>query len=156
MREINRRSVIKSLGTGALATAGVPKVIASSNGAKFSGLAYDPVTHEILGEASAQFNDVHGDLRGNLRVGDHRVNVNKAEKFDQGGHEGFTETKYGFDETQGQTERAKYVRVTAVDDSITGYVQRDRTKVAYSLVPQQRYDGSLNELLRQSRLTTGE
>lgn len=169
VQQINRRKVLKSVGAGALLSAGASPVSGRSDGAKYSGLAYNPVTHEILGEASAQLNGAHDDLRGNLRVGDYQVNMNKATKFDhvgkgarasRSGEANFAETKHQInnkvkskDKNEGLPES---VRLTAVDDRLTGYVKRDQRKVAYTLVPQQVQDTELKNILKETRLMGGE
>ncbi|WP_372479765.1 hypothetical protein ACAH01_15330 [Halomicrobium sp. HM KBTZ05] len=165
VKKTNRRKVIKSVGSGVFLSLGTSSVSGKSNGNKYSGLAYDPVTHKILGEASAQLNGAHDDLRGNLRIGNYRVNMNKATKFDHANKK-FTETKYRFNnksvDKNTNEDSPSSARLTAVDNRLTGYIKDGQNKIAYTLFPQQsrvsqQSGGSiLKNVLKDTRLVGGE
>lgn len=73
----NRRKVLKALGTASVVSSGFAVTGGASRGSRFGGIAYDPYTHEILGEASAQLNQNSGEFVGNLRVNGRSYNMNQ-------------------------------------------------------------------------------
>lgn len=162
---VPRRKVLKTVGTGVFTAATAPAVTARGNGSKYDGVVYDPVTHEILGRASGQFNSRHDDLRGNLRMDvpdqvatdlrlEHgRVNTNKLQNRGATRVNGHPKTRHGVDERYDDGELPRSIRLTTVGDSVVGYVQRGRTQVAYSMVPKQRGTESLEGLIQRTGFT---
>lgn len=151
----DRRRVLKTIAASAATVSAVPTVSATRDGTRFEGVAYDPVTHEVYGDASAQFNDLHGDLRGNLRFGDEQVNMSKARQMDTGVAKGSVRSRHGFAETNDADRTTRHVRLTAVEDGLTGYVEDNNEKVAFSLVPKSRRQNNLRWLLGQTAAVSG-
>jgi hypothetical protein len=140
----------------------LPTVSATPSGAKVEGVVYDPVTHEVLGEASGQYNHVHDDLRGNLRfdiddslrerlgMHDEKINMSRFDRQADGEVEGLQKRVYGFSETDRDSEPMAIRRLSTVGESIVGYVQNGETQVAYSMLPKQRSQRSLDQLLEDT------
>lgn len=138
-QKLGRRSVIKALGSGATGLLTVGNVSAN-NGAKRQGVAYNPVTHEILGEASAQLNPVHDELRGTLQIGSKKIKLNSSSPLSRSTTPIGTE-KVKYKQTTNKTERGMDETVTVLgteSGGLTGYVRGNTgERVAFALTDKQ-------------------
>lgn len=148
---IGRRKAIKSIGAGSILASNNYSAEATGNGAKYDGLAYDPATHEIFGEASGQFNQMHGDFRGNLNLPNEKINMNKLRKFDQSSVEEYQSTVYKHFE-QSDDNPVKFIRVNVLHNALCGYVQKSDNKTGFSLVPLKERNGELEKFIKSTRL----
>lgn len=133
----SRRSVLKSIGGGAIAAFSFPSVASASNKAKYTGVAYDLTSHEIVGESSGQLTNIHNDLVGNLRVNGVKKNMNKVDNRGRIEQNGLQKSKHIHNSKPGTREKlGNKITMTSVGQgAIGGYIQEDGVKTGFSLTP---------------------
>ncbi|WP_276300168.1 hypothetical protein [Halorussus lipolyticus] len=140
--ESNRRKTLKALGITGLSTIGfTSNSVGRTN--KYVGVAYNPETHEVLGDASGQFNAKLDQMVGALNVMGEKYQISQespemSSKNKLGKRTRFVKQipakqpeKWGF-------KNPKYTLkiFTAEGTGITGYIANPvYQKVAFSLAP---------------------
>ncbi|MBP1987294.1 hypothetical protein [Halolamina salifodinae] len=128
----------------------------ATSGSKYTGVAYDLNTHEIVGEASGQLNGIHGELTGNLRVNGMKKNMNKVNNRKSVVKNGMKQSKHidSGNQSDGK-DPAKMgnlsTMTTVGDGGIGGYLQKDGNKTGFSLTPK-RIDTNWEQFLAMSRI----
>ena len=129
-----------AMGTVGLAS---PASAKASNGARYDGVVYDPATHEILGDASVQYNKRQGRPVGIIRYGDERVKANRLVK-----REKKTVNKLGKELTVNKYDHVRHatkgnensriierVRLKETSETgLTGYIDREgENRIAFTV-----------------------
>lgn len=162
----SRRKILKSVGITTTGLAGFTTNNRATEGNKYVGVAYDPSTHEIVGEASGQFSSATNQLHGNLRVGNEQITLSKNKPYETIKQGSTMRTRFKKEipaETAAQNSRqdgnepTKLVKVlTGADAGLTGYINPPSgDKQAFALVNQSRQQKSdIEHLLQKTKTTT--
>ena len=122
--KINRRKAIRILGGSLGVTAGYTMTVSANNGARVEGIAYNPKSHEILGEASGQFNQQHDELVGNLRIDGRQFNLSQNHPFEERRIESGVYQTYRSLNKRNDEEYNELVHLTKSNESnMTGFVR---------------------------------
>lgn len=142
-----RRKVLKSAGAGALSVSTLPDMVTAETQPTYVGYAYDPVTHEILGESRGQLTRRPDELRGSVEVLNHSVPVNntvltRVNSLDKTGEKVSKFTK------EPAAKEAQSLRVKSYHErGISGVLEEsDGRRIGFSLVNQN--EGSTSNVER--------
>lgn len=135
---------MKGIGASALSAVGFVKNTTASSQARYTGVAYNPKTHEILGEASGQFNSIMDELVGTLHVGEEQFVFSRSTPrmsgdTPAGRRSRVVKTIPAVNKANWAVQNPNYtVKVFSIDNSaITGYVANpEHEKIDFSLAPQ--------------------
>ncbi|WP_139326581.1 hypothetical protein [Natrinema saccharevitans] len=133
---MNRRRALKTIAVSTVTGAGLTTTVSANNGARKEGVAYDPFTHEILGEASGQFNERKENFVGNLRVNGKKYNMNQPELFEENEEGDMKSRTYRDINKISNKEYNRIIEVRSSNNSnITGFVRSPESldRVAFAL-----------------------
>lgn len=138
---LGRRSVLKTIAAGTVGSSLLVGDVAASSGSKFTGVAYDPATHKIIGDASGQFNRKKSELVGDLNVGGSKIHLNKQNPDQSRTIDGKRHMKYQHSTKAGKDNKLeKGVNIMGFKSgNLTGYMrQPNGNHVAFAIAPKKR------------------
>lgn len=156
--------MLKTIGATSVVGSGFTVTGTASRGSRLEGIAYDPYTREIIGEASAQFNQQTDELVGNLRVNDKKYNMNQNEPHTETNGEELKSQSFREVTQKEDKQYNELIKVTVTDKSnITGFVRSPESleRTAFALTNSQeasiQSNGNHDKLIQAvERLQGGE
>lgn len=158
----SRRKVLKIIGGTAGISAGLSTTVSGDRGARIEGVAYDPKTLEILGEASGQFNSTQSELVGNLRIDGQKHNMNQAKliKENQGSKEEIHQSYRSLEKPKSEEKRKgskrynKLIEITTSNEAnTTGFIRTPDSleRVGFALTDNNTKHDEVLDLIRETR-----
>lgn len=118
-----------------MATVAFTSPVSGSRRARYEGVIYDPKTHEILGEASAQYNHNRGSPVGAIKYDGKVFNFENPQRVMSGTRDGHAVNRYAVANRNTDGEIVERMKLfTVAEDAITGYLdRRGDERVAYTV-----------------------
>ncbi|WP_440010258.1 hypothetical protein [Halomicrococcus sp. SG-WS-1] len=141
----SRRKALKSIGAGAVGLTSLPITTGaksdvqcrSVSNTKFTGLAYDPESLEIVGNASGEFSEIKKGLSGNISVPSTSVSLSRSQPETPRRNSSSESRLFTKNERKEEKNPYKHTEVVVTsDNSITGNIRKPSLdSVAFTLLP---------------------